>query len=46
MDDKDIKLVWKSFRKNKKMLEALDIKKDDFEFSLLETAFDAIRFKG
>ena len=46
MDEKDKKLVWKSFRKNKKMLETLDIKKDDFEFSIFETAFEAIAFKG
>ena len=46
VDEKDKKLVWKSFRKNKKMLEALDIKKEAFEFSIFETAFDAIGFKG
>lgn len=46
MDEKDKKLMWKSFRKNKKMLEALNIKKSDFEFSIFETACDALRFKG
>lgn len=46
MDAKDKKLVWKSFRKNKKMLEAFSIEKHDFEFSIFETACEAIRFKG
>ena len=46
MDDKDKKLIWKSFRKNKKMLEALNIEKHDLEFSVFEIVCDALRYKG
>ena len=46
LDDKDKKLLWKSFRKNKKMLESLGIDKSDFDFAIFEKACEALKFKA
>lgn len=46
LDDKDKKLLWKSFRKNKKMLESLELSKKEFDFSIIEKAIEALAFIG
>lgn len=45
LTDRDKKLLWKSFRKNKKMLESMNMKKKDFDFSIIEKVCEALRFK-
>lgn len=45
LTEKDKKLLWKSFRKNKKMLESLEIKKKEFDYSLIEITSKALAFK-
>lgn len=45
LTEKDKKLLWKSFRKNKKMLESLEIKKSEFDYSLIEITSKALAFK-
>ena len=45
MDDKDKQLLWKSFRGNKKFLASIEIKKKEFEFSIIETVSDALKYK-
>lgn len=37
MDDKDKHLLWKSFKGNKKFLASIEMKKKEFEFSIIET---------
>lgn len=44
LTEKDKKLLWKSFRKNKKMLESLEIKKKEFDYSLIEIISKALAF--
>lgn len=44
LTEKDKKLLWKSFRKNKKMLESLEIKKKEFDYSLIEITSKALAF--
>lgn len=46
LNDKDKKILWKSFKKNKKLLESMNMKKKDFEFSVIETVYEALKFKG
>lgn len=46
LDDKDKKLLWKSFRKNKKMLKSLNMQKKEFEYSVIEIVCEALKFKG
>lgn len=45
LSDRDKKLLWKSFRKNKKMLENFNIKKNDFDFAVIEKVYEALEFK-
>lgn len=45
LSDSDKKLLWKSFRKNKKMLENFNIKKKDFDFAVIEKVCEALEFK-
>ena len=45
LEDKDKKLLWKSFKGNKKFLESIEIKKKEFDFSIIQTACDALAFK-
>lgn len=45
MDEKDWKLLWKSFKGNKKFLTAMEMKKSDFEFSIMETVQSALNYK-
>lgn len=45
MDDKDKHLLWKSFKSNKKFLASIEMKKKEFEFSIIETVSDALKYK-
>ena len=45
MDDKDKHLLWKSFKGNKKFLASIEMKKKEFEFSIIETLSDALKYK-
>lgn len=45
LSDSDKKLLWKSFRKNKKMLENFNIKKKDFDFAVIEKVCEALELK-
>lgn len=44
LDDKDKKLLCKTFRKNKEMLSALEIKKKDFTLDLFNTVEEALSY--
>lgn len=43
--EKDTKLLFKSFRKNKKMLSSLNIKKNDFSIEIMDAVKDALEYK-
>lgn len=45
LDEKDKTLLWKSFKGNKKFLSSIEISKRDFEFSIIETVTDALKYK-
>ena len=45
LDDKDKNLLWKSFRKNKKMLEGFHIKKKEFDFDTINAVCEALGYK-
>lgn len=45
IDDKDRKILWKSFKGNKQFLEAMKIKKKDFQYSYMEKAGKALDLK-
>ena len=45
LDDRDKKLLWKSLRKNKKMLKSMDISKKEFDMDLMNGILDALRYK-
>lgn len=45
LDDKDRKLLFKSFRKNKKMLSSLDMKKSDFSMEIMDAVDEALTYK-
>lgn len=45
MDDRDKRLLWKSFKGNKEFLSAVKMTKDEFEFSIMETVSDALKYK-
>lgn len=44
-DEKDKKLLWKSFKGNKKFLSSIEMSKKDFEFSIIEIVSDALKHK-
>ena len=46
LNDKDRKLLWKSFRKNKKFLASINLQKKEFDFSIIDTACEAVQHKG
>lgn len=39
------KLLYKTFKKNKKMLKALNLKKKDFSIKIIETVDEALQYK-
>lgn len=45
LDDRDKKLLWKSLRKNKKMLKSMDISKKEFDMDLMNGILDALRYR-
>lgn len=45
LDDKDKKLLWKSLRKNKKMLKSMDISKKEFDMDIMNAILEALMFK-
>ena len=45
MDDKDKKLLWKSFKGNKKFLESVGMGKKEFDYSIVTTVIDALKSK-
>lgn len=44
LDDKDKKLLFKTFRKNKKMLSALEIKKKDFTLDIINAVEEVLSY--
>ena len=45
LNDRDKKLLWKSLRKNKKMLKSMDISKKEFDMDLMNGILDALRYR-
>lgn len=45
LDGKDRRLLWKSFKGNKKFLVSIGMKKKDFEYSTLKTISNALKYK-
>ena len=45
LDDKDKKLLWKSLRKNKKMLKSMDISKKEFDMDIMNAIIEALKYK-
>lgn len=46
LNDKDKKLLWKSLRKNKKLLKSMNESKKEFDFELMEVVFDALKYRA
>lgn len=45
LDDKDLHLLYKSFKNNKKFLSSVEIDKSDFKFSIIETTYNALKYR-
>lgn len=45
LDDRDKKLLWKSLRKNKKMLKSVDVSKKEFDIDLMDVVVEALNYK-
>ncbi len=45
LNDRDKKLLWKSLRKNKKMLKSMNVTKKDFGISIIDAALEALNYK-
>lgn len=45
LDDKRKKLLWKSFRNNKDLLDSMGISKEEFNIDFMNTVFEALDFK-
>lgn len=45
LDKTDMKLLWKSFKKNKDFLSSMELKKKEFDFIVIETAMDMLECK-
>ncbi len=45
LDEKDKKLLWKSFKGNKKFLSSIEMSKRNFQFTIMETVGKALRYK-
>lgn len=46
VNENDKKLLWKFFKGNKKFLTSIGMSKKDFDFYIIETVSDAIKFKS
>ena len=45
LNDKEKKLLWKTLRKNKKMLKSMDVSKKEFDMSIFDAVYDALDYK-
>ena len=45
LDDRSKKLLWKSLRKNEKMLKSMDISKKEFDIDIMNAIFEALKLK-
>ena len=45
LDKTDMKLLWKSFKKNKEFLASMELKKRDLDFVVVETAMNMLEYK-
>lgn len=45
LNDRDKKILWKSLRKNKKMLKSIDISKKEFDLDIMNAILEALIFK-
>lgn len=45
LNDRDKKLLWKSLRKNKKMLKSLGVSKKEFGVDVIDTVIEALNYK-
>lgn len=45
LDDKDLHLLYKSFKNNKKFLSSAKIAKSNFNFSIIETTYKALKYR-
>lgn len=45
LNDRDKKLLWKSLRKNKKLLEAMEVSKKEFSIELVDAVIEALNCK-
>ena len=45
LNERDKKLLWKSLRKNKKMLKSMDVSKKDFDMSIFDAVYEALDYK-
>lgn len=45
MNDRDKKLLWKSLRKNKKLLKSMDVSKKEFKIDVIDAVLEALSIK-
>ena len=45
LNDGDKKLLWKSLRKNKKMLKSMDVSKKEFDMNIFNAVYEALGYK-
>lgn len=45
LDDKDKKLLWKSLKRNKKMLQSMNISKKEFNLKVMDAVLEALSYK-
>ena len=45
LDERDKKLLWKSLRKNKKMLKSMDVSKKEFNMNIFDSINEALAYK-
>ena len=45
LNDKEKKLLWKTLRKNKKMLKSMDVSKKEFDMSIFDAVYGALDYK-
>ena len=45
LNDRDKRLLWKSFRKNKKMLKSMNVSKKDFGIDVIDAVLEALKYK-
>lgn len=45
LDDQDKTLLWKSFKKNKKILKSMRISKKEFDINIMDTILEVLQYK-